>query len=80
VMPSRDMTVFGAWNGMTSASLAKVGGTLYDMHANFMGHGYNNTDKTQVWYDASSCIHPNALGHDAIRRSIYNIVTSDTLP
>jgi lysophospholipase L1-like esterase len=80
VMPSRDMTVFGAWNGVAATALGKVSGTLYDMHANFMGHGYNNTDKTQVWYDSSSCIHPNALGHDAIRRSIYGIVTGEQLP
>ena len=65
VMPARDMTVFNAWNGVSAASLAKVSGTPYDMHANFMGHGYNNTDMTQVWYDSASCIHPNALGHDA---------------
>jgi lysophospholipase L1-like esterase len=75
VMPSRDVTVFNAWNGVSAASLAKVSGTLYDMHANFMGHGYNNTDMSQVWYDSASCIHPNALGHDAIRKSIYEIVT-----
>jgi len=75
VMPSRDTMVFDAWNGMTSASLAKVAGTLYDMHANFMGHGYNNMDMSQVWYDSASCIHPTALGHDAIRKSIYEIVT-----
>jgi hypothetical protein len=75
VMPARDVTVFNAWNGVSAASLAKVSGTPYDMHANFMGHGYNNTDMTQVWYDSASCIHPNALGHDAIRKSIYEIVT-----
>lgn len=80
VTATMDQMVFGAWNGVGAASIAKAGGTLYDMHANFMGHGYNNTDMTQVWYDAASCIHPNAAGHDAIRRSIYNIVTGETLP
>jgi hypothetical protein len=75
VSASRDMTVFTAWNGVTAASLAKVSGTLYDMHANFNGHGYNVTDMSQLWYDSASCIHPNTLGHDAIRKSIYTIIT-----
>ena len=80
VSPAMDQMVFSAWNGTGAASLMKVGGTLYDMHADFMGHGYNNTDPSQVWYDAASCIHPNAVGHDAIRRSIYTLVTGETLP
>ncbi|HXU73902.1 MAG TPA: SGNH/GDSL hydrolase family protein [Polyangia bacterium] len=80
VTATMDQMVFGGWNGVAATSIGKAGGTLYDMHANFMGHGYNNTDMTQVWYDAASCIHPNAAGHDAIRRSIYNIVTGETLP
>ena len=75
VSTAMDTMVFNGWNGVAAASLAKVGGTLYDMHANFMGHGYNNADKAQVWYDSNSCIHPNALGHDAIRKSIYTVVT-----
>ena len=75
VSSSMDTMVFGAWNGVTQASIAKVQGTLYDMHGNFMGHGYNNMDMSQVWYDSASCIHPNAMGHDAIRRAIYQIVT-----
>jgi lysophospholipase L1-like esterase len=72
-------TSFGAWNDVISTNIGKVGGALYDMHADFTGHGYNNSDKTQVWYDSSSCIHPNALGHDAIRRSIYKIVTGESI-
>jgi lysophospholipase L1-like esterase len=72
-------TSFGAWNDVISTNIGKVSGALYDMHADFTGHGYNNPDKTQLWYDASSCVHPNALGHDAIRRSIYKVVTGDTL-
>jgi len=80
VSASMDKMVFDAWNGIAAASLANAGGHLYDMHANFMGHGYNNSDASQVWYDAASCIHPNALGHDAIRRSLYNIVTGEQLP
>jgi lysophospholipase L1-like esterase len=75
VSMAMDTMVFNGWNGVAAASLAKVAGTLYDMHANFAGHGYNVADKTQLWYDSASCIHPNALGHDAIRTSIYGIVT-----
>jgi lysophospholipase L1-like esterase len=75
VSMSMDTMVFNAWNGVAAASLAKVGGTLYDMHADFNGHGYNVADKSQLWYDSASCIHPNALGHDAIHKSVYEIVT-----
>ena len=82
VSAMRDMTVFSAWNGVAAASLAKVAGTLYDMHADFMGHGYNNMTADDVWYyrNGSDCIHPDTKGHDAIRRSIYNIVTGEQLP
>jgi lysophospholipase L1-like esterase len=79
ISPTATKTSFGAWNTVISTNIDKVGGKLYDMHADFTGHGYNNPDKAQVWYDSSSCIHPNALGHDAIRKSIYTLVTGDTL-
>ncbi len=80
VSATMDQMVFSEWNGVTATSLANAAGHLYDMHANFMGHGYNNSDASQVWYDSASCIHPNAAGHDAIRRSIYTIVTGEALP
>ncbi|HEX8950250.1 MAG TPA: SGNH/GDSL hydrolase family protein, partial [Polyangia bacterium] len=76
-------TGFGNWNTVLAANIGKVGGALYDMYTDFKGHGYNNPDKTQLWYNASSdptvCLLPNAAGHDAIRRSIYKILTGDTL-
>ncbi len=76
-------TGFGNWNAVLATNIGKVGGALYDMHADFLGHGYNNPDKTQLWYDASTdptvCLLPNATGHDEIRRSIYKILTGDTL-
>ncbi|MCA1663094.1 MAG: hypothetical protein LC659_02265, partial [Myxococcales bacterium] len=72
-------TGFGNWNSVLSTNIAKVGGALYDMHADFSGHGYNNPDTTQLWYDPSSCIHPNAKGHDAIRRGIYKVLTGESL-
>ena len=80
VTAAMDQMVFAAWNGVAATSAAGASTTIYDMHASFMGHGYNNTDPSQVWFDAASCIHPNAAGHDAIRRSIYTIVTGETLP
>jgi hypothetical protein len=74
---------FGNWNDVLATNIGKVGGALYDMYGDFHGHGYNNPDKTQLWYDASTdptvCLLPNALGHDAIRRSIYKILTGDAL-
>jgi hypothetical protein len=77
-------TGFGHWNDVLKANIEKVpNGRLYDMYADFHGHGYNNPDKSQLWYDASTdptvCLLPNATGHDAIRRSIYTILTGDTL-
>jgi lysophospholipase L1-like esterase len=80
VKPDRDVAVFTAWNGVMSDQIKNVGATLYDMHADFFGHGYNNTSAPDVWYDSGSCIHPNSAGHDEIRRSIYKIVTGETLP
>lgn len=75
VMPARDAAVFTAWNGVSADAIGNAGGTLYDMHADFKGHGYNNTD---VWYDRSSCIHPNAAGHAEIRKSIWKLVTGES--
>ena len=77
-------TGFGNWNDVLATNVGKVGGVLYDMYTDFHGHGYNNPDKSQLWFDASSdqtvCLLPNAAGHDAIRRSIYRILTGETLP
>jgi len=72
-------TGFGNWNTVLATNIAKVGGALYDMHADFTGHGYNNPDTTQLWYDPASCIHPNTKGHDAIRRGIYRVLTGESL-
>jgi lysophospholipase L1-like esterase len=80
VNPTVVAKAFGAWNDVIASNITKVGGGLYDMHADFLGHGYNTPDTTNLWYDPSSCIHPNAAGHDAIRRSIYRLATGDTLP
>jgi lysophospholipase L1-like esterase len=82
VTPARDLEVFKAWNDVAAASAQKVGGTIYDMYADFHGHGYNNMTPTDVWFlrNGQDCIHPNAKGHDSIRRSIYTLVTGSALP
>jgi lysophospholipase L1-like esterase len=76
VQPTTVANVFSAWNMVNQIAVDKVGGGLYDMHADFMGHGYNS----EIWYDRSSCIHPDATGHDHIRRGVYKVVTGEDLP
>jgi hypothetical protein len=74
---------FGAWNDVLKTNADKVGAGLYDMAGDFHGHGYNNTNAADVWYNRNGgvdCILPNAAGHDHIRRSIYKLVTGETLP
>ena len=77
VSAATDQMAFAAWNGVGQTSATTAGGTIYDMHADFNGHGYNNTDRRRSGTTRRSCIHPNAAGHDDIRRSIYNIVTGE---
>ena len=83
ISPTAVQTGFNNWNMVLATNIAKAGGALYDMYNDFHGHGYNNPDKTQLWYDASAdptvCLLPNAAGHDAIRRSVYKILTGDSL-
>jgi lysophospholipase L1-like esterase len=83
VNPTRDQEVFDGWNGMSTAAIGKItGGGVYDMHGDFMGHGYNNTSADLVWYlrNGFDCIHPNTKGHDAIRRGFYKVITGQALP
>ena len=84
VNPTVVQATFGSWNAVIAKNVEAVHGGLYDMHADFQGHGYNNTDAASVWYNNSgdplTCLLPNEKGHDAIRRAMYKIVTGDTLP
>jgi len=77
----KDAAGFAAWNGVMSDAAQKAKATLYDMHGDFQGHGlnYKTSNPDLVWYN-TDCIHPNAKGHDAIRRSIYKMVTGQALP
>jgi lysophospholipase L1-like esterase len=68
---TQDATIFGDWNAITQSAIAKHGAIFYDMHTDFMGHGFQSSD---VWYDRISCIHPNAKGHDSIRRAIWKLI------
>jgi lysophospholipase L1-like esterase len=78
IKASVDQMGFDNWNGIMQTDISAVGQTLYDMHADFMGHGYNNTNADQVWYDMASCIHPNATGHNQIRKSIWKLITGES--
>jgi hypothetical protein len=84
VNPTVVQATFSSWNAVIATNAERVHGGLYDMHADFHGHGYNNTDAASVWYNNSgdplTCLLPNEKGHDAIRRSMYKIVTGETLP
>jgi lysophospholipase L1-like esterase len=73
---TQDAAVFSAWNGVMQSAIANVNGVFFDMHARFMGHGFDAQD---VWYDRVSCIHPNAKGHNEIRRAIWQLVTGETI-
>jgi lysophospholipase L1-like esterase len=67
---------FTAWNDAIRESVENVGQIAVDMHAHFDGHGYAGDPS---WY-ASDCTHPNALGHDALRRLFYEHITGEPLP
>jgi lysophospholipase L1-like esterase len=82
ISSARDALGFTNWNAVMATAAQNAGGAIYDMHADFMGHGYNATNPDDIWFaggNAVLCIHPNAKGHDAIRRAIYKMVTGATL-
>ncbi len=67
---------FERWNGEIAAEVAEHGQQLIDLHALFAGHGISSASR---WY-AADCIHPNALGHDALYRSLYQSMTGLEAP
>ncbi len=67
---------FGKWNGEIAARVSAHGQTLADIHGRFYGHGFNNPPN---WY-AGDCTHPNAVGHDQLRRYFYELITGEALP
>ncbi|MBI4702610.1 MAG: SGNH/GDSL hydrolase family protein, partial [Deltaproteobacteria bacterium] len=74
--PSKVDGYFAAWNGEIATRVSGRGQTLSDIHGLFYGHGFNGNDK---WY-ASDCTHPNAKGHDQLRRLFYEQITGEKLP
>ena len=67
---------FAKWNTEIATQVTSRGQTLVDIHARFYGHGFNNPPN---WY-ASDCTHPNASGHDQLRRYFYELITGEELP
>jgi hypothetical protein len=74
VIPSA--SYFSAWNLVLSDSLGERGQYLLGSHDAFDGHGYASVEP----WNAQDCVHPNALGHDQLRRLTYEWITGDLLP
>lgn len=66
---------FKSWNGEIATQVSAKGQTVNDIHAHFYGHGYSGNPS---WY-WSDCTHPNALGHDQLRRRFYTLITGKVL-
>ena len=70
-----DTQVFDAWNGVVeSAITATPGDQKLDLRSLFNGHGFNSADN---WY-FTDCIHPNAKGHNQLRREAWRLVTGES--
>lgn len=66
---------FTNWNGVVSAEIAKYpDAAALDVHASFTGHGVEHLKDGASWY-AADCIHPNAPGHDQLRRVFWSAIT-----
>ena len=58
------------WNDAMTAQAAKFPSVhLLDMHAFFLGHQVDTPDPTNWFHD--DCIHPNAVGQEAIRELFW---------
>jgi len=67
---------FASWNGEIEKQVLAKGQWAIDLHQLFRLHGFNHPPK---WY-ANDCTHPNATGHDQLRRHFYFKITGQTLP
>ena len=74
--PIASANYFADWNLVISDSVGERGQYLIDMATLFTGHGYASAEP----WTAADCIHPNDLGHDALRRSAYEWITGEVLP
>lgn len=69
-------TYFANWNGEVQKQVSAKGQYLTDIYTLFFNHGFNHPPN---WY-ASDCTHPNATGHDQLRRHFYFKITGENLP
>jgi lysophospholipase L1-like esterase len=67
---------FASWNGEIATQVAAHGQVLADLHAHFAQHGFNHPPS---WYH-TDCTHPNATGHDQLRRLFYEKITGEAPP
>jgi hypothetical protein len=66
---------FTNWNGVMNGVVGNYPvGTIVDTHGRFKGHGVSHLRDGSSWF-VSDCIHPNAAGHDRLRRAFWEIVT-----
>lgn len=66
---------FDRWNEGIRDAVEGRGQTAVDIHGYFYGHGYHASPS---WY-ASDCTHPNSLGHDELRRHLFEQITGESL-
>jgi lysophospholipase L1-like esterase len=66
---------FANWNGVvTDAVGAHPEVRTLDAHAAFKGHGVGLLKSGASWY-VTDCIHPNAVGHNELRRAFWGAIT-----
>ncbi len=66
---------FKSWNAEIAKQITAKGQWYSSIHALFRLHGFNHPPN---WY-AGDCTHPNALGHDQLRRFFFYKITGKTL-
>jgi hypothetical protein len=67
------------YNQALEAAYIKAGVYVVDLRQAFLGHGFNYKDPKNPFYDPNDptlwlqydCIHPNVIGHEAIRRLVW---------
>ncbi len=69
--PDGSAGFFADWNAVIAEQVLAHQQRLIDIHAHFAGHGFNMPPS---WY-AADCVHPNAVGHAAIRDLLFTAIT-----
>ncbi len=66
---------FDGWNKALADALAKYGSdvVIVDMRGRFQGSGVGHFTDGKTWFE-KDCIHPNAKGHDQIRRVFWEAI------